>query len=75
MIHEQRLVDRLSILPVERFEGEVFRTTSVSADPTAPSICGGRWAPPQDRASEVSVLYTSLDVTARSLKSFPISCS
>lgn len=61
MIHDQRLVDQLSVLPVERFEGEVFRTTSVNADPIAPSISGGRWAPPQDRASEVSVLYTSLD--------------
>lgn len=61
MIHEQSLVDQLSILPVERFEGEVFRTTSVSADPIAPSISGGRWAPPQDSASEVAVLYTSLE--------------
>lgn len=61
MIHEQSLVDQLSVLPVERFEREVFRTTSVSADPTAPSISGGRWAPPQDSASEVAVLYTSLE--------------
>ncbi|MGD9541310.1 hypothetical protein [Methylocystis sp.] len=61
MIHEQNLVDQLSILPVERFEAEVFRTTSVSADPIAPSISGGRWAPSQDSACEVSVLYTSLE--------------
>ncbi|MGD9656699.1 MAG: RES family NAD+ phosphorylase [Methylocystis sp.] len=61
MIHEQGLVDQLSVLSVERFEGEVFRTTSVSADPLAPSISGGRWAPSQDNASEVSVLYTSLE--------------
>lgn len=61
MIHEQRLVDQLSVLRVERFEGEVYRTTSVAADPIAPSISGGRWAPPQDNATEVSVLYTSME--------------
>jgi RES domain-containing protein len=61
MIHEQNLVDQLSVLPVERFEGEVFRTTSTSADPIAPSISGGRWAPSQDSAPEVSLLYTSLE--------------
>ncbi len=59
MIHEQRLVDLLSRLPVEKFEGEVYRTTSVSADPIAPSSNGGRWAPRQENAAEVSVLYTS----------------
>jgi RES domain-containing protein len=61
MIHEQRLVDQLSVLPVERFEGEVYRTTSLAADPIAPSTNGGRWAPPQDNATEVSVLYTSFE--------------
>jgi RES domain len=61
MIHEQRLVDQLSALPVERFEGEVYRTTSVGADPIAPSTSGGRWGPPQDNATEVSVLYTSFE--------------
>ena len=61
MIHDQRLVDGLSGLPVDEFAGEVYRTTSVAADPTAPSTNGGRWAPPQDRSSEVSVLYTSFE--------------
>jgi len=61
MIHEQGLVDRLSALRAERFEGLVYRTTSVGADPLAPSISGGRWAPPQAGAAEVSVLYTSLE--------------
>jgi hypothetical protein len=61
MIHEQRLVDQLSALPVERFEGEVFRTTRAGADPMAASVNGGRWAPPPNNGSEVSVLYTSLE--------------
>ncbi len=61
MIHEQRLVDQLSVLPVERFEGEVFRSTPASADATAPSISGGRWSPPPNNGAEVSVLYTSLE--------------
>lgn len=61
MIHDQRLVDQLSVLPVERFEGEVFRTTRAGADPIAPSVNGGRWAPPPNNGSEVSVLYTSME--------------
>jgi len=61
MIHDQDLVDRLAILPTERFEGDVFRATRVDADPTAPSISGGRWAPPPDDASGIFVLYTSLE--------------
>ena len=41
MIHDQGLVDQLSALATERFEGEVFRTTGRSADPLiAPSA---RW--------------------------------
>jgi len=61
MIHDQNLVDRLSILPPERFDGEVFRATRVDADPTAASINGGRWAPPAAGDAGVSVLYTSLE--------------
>lgn len=61
MIHDQRLVDRLSELPTERFSGEVFRATGVDTDPTAPSISGGRWAPPPRGDAGVSVLYTSLE--------------
>jgi hypothetical protein len=45
MIHDQGLVDQLSALPVERFEGDVFRATGVTADPLAFSFNGGRWAP------------------------------
>lgn len=61
MIHEQSLVDQLNALPVERFDGESFRTTRGGADPIAPSNSGGRWAPPPEDAFAVSVLYTSLD--------------
>ena len=61
MIHDQDLVDRLSGLQAERFEGEVFRATPVSADATAPSISGGRWAPPPEGEPGVYVLYTSLE--------------
>ena len=61
MIHDQRLLDRLSGFPAERFSGEVFRATRVDADPIAPSISGGRWAPPPEREGGVAVLYTSVD--------------
>jgi RES domain len=61
MIHDQNLVDRLSELATERFEGEVFRATGISIDPVAPSISGGRWAPPPDGDPGIYVLYTSLD--------------
>ena len=61
MIHEQALVDQLSILPAEQFDSEVFRTTRAGADPLASSINGGRWAPAAQGASDVPVLYTSLD--------------
>lgn len=61
MIHDQGLVDQLSELPVERFYGEVFRATGVTADPLAPSVNGGRWAPRAGDGIDVPVLYTSLE--------------
>jgi hypothetical protein len=61
MIHDQNLVDRLSEMPTTGFGGEVFRATRSDADPTAPSINGGRWAPPPDVDAGVFVLYTSLE--------------
>ena len=61
MIHDQDLVDRLSEIRPERFEGDVFRATRIGADPTAPSISGGRWAPPSQGDPGVFVLYTSLE--------------
>jgi hypothetical protein len=39
MIHDQGLVDQLGGLAVERFEGEVFRATGVSANLL------GQWRP------------------------------
>ena len=61
MIHDPKLLDRLSEFHPERFEGEVFRATRRNADPVAASISGGRWAPPPDGEAGHSVLYTSLD--------------
>jgi hypothetical protein len=61
MIHDQSLVDQLSTLPNELFDGEVFRTTRAGADPLASSINGGRWAPGAQGAFDVPVLYTSFD--------------
>ena len=61
MIHDQALLDRLGAFRQERFEGEVFRATRINADPVAPSIGGGRWAPPPDGDTGHAVLYTSLD--------------
>ena len=59
MIHDQDLVDLLSAMPAERFDGEVFRVTPANADPTASSVNGGRWAPAPLNGFEVAVLYTS----------------
>lgn len=61
MIYDQDLVDRLSFLPIERFEGEVFRATGTSTDPLAFTGNGGRWAPVARDGLDVRVLYTSLD--------------
>ena len=61
MIHDQSLLDRLSALSQERFEGEVFRATRTNTDPVAASISGGRWAPPPDGDAGHFVLYTSLE--------------
>jgi hypothetical protein len=61
MIHDQRLLDELGALPPQRFAGEVFRLTPMAADPTAPSINGGRWAPPARDGVAALVLYTSFE--------------
>jgi hypothetical protein len=61
MIHDQALVDQFRALPIEAFEGEVYRATCVSIDPTAASINGGRWAPPSSGDFDIAVLYTSFD--------------
>lgn len=61
MIHDPALCDRLGEFGEERFEGVVFRVTRIGADPTAPSISGGRWAPRAGESVGVPVLYTSLE--------------
>lgn len=60
MIHDQSLVDKLSGLAVEQFQGEVFRTTGANANPLAFSFNGGRWSPPARDGIEVPVLYASM---------------
>lgn len=60
MIHDQGLVDQLSGLAAERFEGEVFRATRINADALAFSGNGGRWGPPARDGTDIPVLYTSM---------------
>ncbi|CAN5375851.1 RES family NAD+ phosphorylase [soil metagenome] len=59
-IHDQGLVDRLGNLPKASREFVVFRVTGLATDPIAPSISGGRWAPPVNGDVSFPVLYTSL---------------
>ncbi len=61
MIHDQILVDRLSRFAQEKIDIQLFRATRANADPLAPSISGGRWAPPPDGDPGFYVLYTSLE--------------
>jgi hypothetical protein len=61
VVGDQGLFDQLSALTAERFEGEVFRTTSISADPVAFSVNGGRWAPPSRDGAVTPVFYTSME--------------
>ncbi len=55
MIHDRNLIDRLSALQTETFEGDVYRATRRNLDPATPSTAGGRWSP----ADGPAVLYTS----------------
>ena len=61
MNYDPNLVDRLSALTTEAFSGEVHRATRKNADPTAPSLSGGRWARPQNNDPGTNVLYTSME--------------
>jgi RES domain-containing protein len=61
VIHDSALLDRLSELPHQRFEGRFFRATGISIDPTAASISGGRWSPRPDKDFGVPALYTSFE--------------
>ena len=71
MIHDQGLVDQLSALAVERFNGEVFRATGISADPLAFSVNGGRWAPAARDGADVPFSTPALRATAPSPRSCP----
>jgi len=57
LIHDPSLIDRLSALPIETFDGEVYRATRRNLEPTTASTAGGRWSP----ADGPAVLYTSLE--------------
>ena len=61
MNYDPDLADRLGALPTETFNGDVFRATRASADPTAPSLNGGRWSRPQNGNPGTNVLYTSME--------------
>lgn len=61
MIDDPGLTDRLSDFPLIAFDGTVFRVTRPGADPVAPSVSGGRWAPRAIGAEGVPILYTSLE--------------
>lgn len=61
MIPDQALLDQLRELPLDEYQGEVFRAVGITADPLAASVSGGRWAPPAEDGTDFSVLYTSVD--------------
>lgn len=57
MIHDPALLEQLSLLPTELFDGEVFRATRRNLDPLAFSTRAGRWG----RDGGTAILYTSLE--------------
>lgn len=61
MIHDPELLDAIAALPVDSFDGSVFRATGLAADPTVFSYSGGRWAPADEEEGGFPILYTSLD--------------
>jgi hypothetical protein len=61
MSYDPDLAEVLSGCPTEIYKGHVFRATRANADPTAPSLYGGRWARPQNADPGTNVLYTSMD--------------
>lgn len=61
MIHDLELIDKIGNLPQTKFDDHVFRATGISADPTAPSTSGGRWAPSSNDEPPIRVLYTSFE--------------
>jgi hypothetical protein len=61
MTYDLSRVGALSGRPTERFVGAVFRATQVAAKSIAPSVRGGRWAPPGRPGAEIPVLYASVE--------------
>ena len=61
MIHDRELIEQIQKLPRHAFDGHVFRTTGLDADPTAFSSSGGRWAPPDGANGSCTILYTSVE--------------
>jgi hypothetical protein len=55
------LLRKIASFNSERFAGEVFRVTPLTTNPLAPSVSGGRWAPPALPGREVPILYASLE--------------
>ena len=68
MIHDHELINKLGEFPQTKFEGRVYRATGIGADPTAPSMSGGRWAPSSmDEVTLVRHLAVMLTALAVSL--------
>lgn len=55
------LIELIDALPAEAFDGHVFRVTATTANSLAPSVSGGRWAPPKRPGMRTSILYTSFE--------------
>lgn len=61
MIHDHDLLRRLSAIPMRTFDGQVFRVTSMTRDPTEASLNGGRWGAAENHSPGTPVLYTSME--------------
>jgi RES domain len=61
MTARESVSEALASLAVQAFDGVAFRVTSTSANPLAPSVNGGRWAPPKRAGDKTSLLYTSFE--------------
>lgn len=60
MIHDPNLLDKLISYNAKPCTDSVFRVTTLSADPTAPAVYGGRWSPQPTEEKSHQVLYTSM---------------
>ena len=59
MTSDRKLLSSLGAFAPETLNRFVFRVTPVSTNPLAPSVSGGRWAPPAAPGQEIPILYTS----------------